>query len=120
MGTPGFVHRLTVILVIDGTAVPLPILPAVIVGRFALRDSAQPDIDLGPYGAEAKGVSRRHICVDSHQGHLRVIDLGSSNGTWLNGERLKPIAEYPLQHGDKLRLGKLEMAVKLGTTAPQG
>jgi pSer/pThr/pTyr-binding forkhead associated (FHA) protein len=64
-------------------------------------------------------VLRRHICVISRQGQCWVIDLASSNGSWLNGQRLQPAAEYPLQHGDKLRLGKLEMQVKLGTTAPK-
>jgi pSer/pThr/pTyr-binding forkhead associated (FHA) protein len=116
MTASGLLHRLTLILVINDQSVPLLEFREVILGRFAPTDSSQPDIDLGPYGAEHKGVSRRHIRINHAKGKFWVIDLGSTNGTWLNGQRLKPVAEYPIQHGDRLRLGELDVEVKLGTT----
>ena len=42
---------------------------------------------------------------------LRIVDLGSSNGTKLNGEPLRPNREAPLRPGDVLTLGALELDV---------
>ncbi|NJR68038.1 MAG: FHA domain-containing protein [Synechococcales cyanobacterium CRU_2_2] len=36
---------------------------------------------------------------------LSLRDLGSSNGTLLNGQGLTPLQDYPLQSGDSLTLG---------------
>lgn len=35
-----------------------------------------------------------------------ITDLGSSNGTWLNSQRLNPMQRYVLQDCDRLRIGK--------------
>jgi hypothetical protein len=55
---------------------------------------------------EHLSVSRRHAVLGWHRhNQLFITDLGSSNGTWLNGHRL-PLAErYPLQDGDVIRFG---------------
>jgi pSer/pThr/pTyr-binding forkhead associated (FHA) protein len=41
------------------------------------------------------------------------MDLGSSNGTYLNGKRLSPNVENVIGHGDVVTLGKLKMQVLL-------
>jgi len=52
-------------------------------------------------------VSRRHARIDrGGDGRLQVTDLGSTNGTYLNGERLSGPAE--LVHGDVLHIGDQE------------
>jgi ABC-type multidrug transport system ATPase subunit len=53
---------------------------------------------------ESPGVSRRHARIYLQNEQVYVEDLGSSNGTFLNGERL----EMPrrLKHGDQVRLGR--------------
>jgi pSer/pThr/pTyr-binding forkhead associated (FHA) protein len=55
-----------------------------------------------------RGVSRRHamICIDD--GKATVRDLGSTNGTLLNG---KPLGEdpEPLSDGDCLTISKIEI-----------
>ena len=71
--------------------------PVLLVGRH-------PDSDINPLGS-AK-VSRRHCCVAEASGKVRVRDLGSMNGTWING---KPVRrEAPLAVGDVLRVGDAE------------
>ena len=47
-------------------------------------------------------LSRRHAELSIDHGRLRVRDLGSANGTSVNGER---ITERELNHGDELRFG---------------
>ena len=42
-----------------------------------------------------------------------VEDLGSINGTFINGKRLAPYLPEVLSHGDQLQLGKLLIEVEL-------
>ena len=42
-------------------------------------------VDLTRYGASGQGVSRRHLKLRPTDTKLFVVDLGSTNGTWLNG-----------------------------------
>jgi ABC-type multidrug transport system ATPase subunit/pSer/pThr/pTyr-binding forkhead associated (FHA) protein len=48
-------------------------------------------------------VSRRHVRLTRVDGRYHVEDLGSSNGTYLNGERLLTVE--PLSSGDRISLG---------------
>jgi pSer/pThr/pTyr-binding forkhead associated (FHA) protein len=50
-------------------------------------------------------LSRRHVRFSFGGGSWRVEDLGSSNGTRLNGEKLAPQEARPLVHGDVVALG---------------
>ncbi|HCF59043.1 MAG TPA: AAA family ATPase, partial [Myxococcales bacterium] len=47
-------------------------------------------------------VSREHCAIEEAEGGHRVRDLGSRNGTWLNGERLE--RPEPLRPGDQVAL----------------
>jgi pSer/pThr/pTyr-binding forkhead associated (FHA) protein len=38
-----------------------------------------------------------------------VVDLNSSNGTWVNGQRLVPNKPYDLPNGAVLQLGRLKL-----------
>ena len=52
------------------------------------------------------GVSRRHASVVADaQGDAWVTDLGSTNGTFLNGDRLTDHLPHRLRDGDRLRIG---------------
>ncbi len=75
-------------------------------------DDPRPDIDLTPLRAQEQGVSRRHLRIKHKDGHLYAIDLGSSNGTWLNGHRMMSYTEYPVHSSDELRLGLFKVRVK--------
>ena len=48
-------------------------------------------------------VSRRHARLNCREGGYFLEDLGSSNGTLINGERIK--GERSLKDGDEIRLG---------------
>jgi pSer/pThr/pTyr-binding forkhead associated (FHA) protein len=54
-----------------------------------------------------------HAVLKRKGAQVHVMDLGSSNGTYLNGKRLKPNVEQTLQHGDLLSLGKLKIQILL-------
>lgn len=51
-----------------------------------------------------KMISRIHCRVDCADGQYTVTDMGSTNGTYLNGNRLNPNTPYPIKHEDILRL----------------
>ena len=53
----------------------------------------------------ASAVSRRHANLMLEGGNYMLEDLGSSNGTFLNGEKLTE--RRPLKSGDKIRLGQI-------------
>ena len=61
-------------------------------------------------GASAR-ISRHHCVIRTGEGLAAVRDLGSSNGTFLNGQRLT--AEQELKAGDHLQVGPLEFEVQL-------
>src|SRR4051812_1293766 len=52
---------------------------------------------------DADSVSRRHAKVEPVEGGYRLIDLGSTNGTYVNGLRLK---DHVLRDGDRVQIGK--------------
>ena len=83
-----------------------------VLGRYAAGSATQPRIDLTPYNAFGKGVSRMHAIIRRTDNGLLVEDLASSNGSWLNGVRLTPFAPRPLQSGDLLTLSQLEIVVR--------
>jgi pSer/pThr/pTyr-binding forkhead associated (FHA) protein len=66
-----------------------------------------PDIDLTPYGADDKGVSRLHASLHRQEETLVLSDLGSVNHTFINGQRLHAHEVRVLRDGDEIRLGRL-------------
>ena len=50
-------------------------------------------------------VSNTHAIVTAREGGYTIVDLGSRNGTFVNGERLGSQA-HTLRHGDKVQLGQ--------------
>ncbi len=73
----------------------------------------QPRLDLTPYGALDKGVSRQHGIMKRSDKGLTFEDMGSSNGSWLNDELLKPYTPSVISSGDRLRLSQLEIELYL-------
>ena len=57
-------------------------------------------------------VSRRHARLSLAGKALKVEDLGSTNGTALNGAALASDAPVALQTGAKLRLGDVELSIR--------
>jgi pSer/pThr/pTyr-binding forkhead associated (FHA) protein len=60
---------------------------------------------------QASAVSRHHCLVRVRGAEVAIIDLGSSNGTYLNGVRVR--SQAPLGHGDELKIGTVSFTVAL-------
>lgn len=82
-----------------------------VIGRLNTDTGERPAIDLTAADAMEKGVSRRHALIVRRDGALHVMDCGSANGTYLNGQKL--VAHQPriLRDGDDVRLGHLVVRV---------
>ena len=102
-----------VALYFDGFEQPLivHITDRVILGRSSTEPLTQPRIDLRPYGAFEKGVSRAHALLRRMGKDLTIEDLDSSNGTWLNGERLPGYKRLPIKSGDNIMLARLSFQI---------
>jgi len=100
-------------LVNSGQILPLAERTEFTLGRVSEAQPIMPDIDLTPYQAYASGVSRLHAVIKREREQVFVTDLGSSNGTYLNGKRLPPNTNQALNHGDMLSLGKLKIQILL-------
>ena len=96
-----------------GQVLPLSTRNEFTMGRVSEGQPIMPDIDLSPYQAYAAGVSRLHAVIKRDGVRIIFIDLGSANGTYINGKRLVPNVEQVLSHGDIIALGKLKLQVLL-------
>ena len=56
-------------------------------------------------------VSRHHARIYQVEDRLLVEDVGSTNGTFLNRQRLTPHLPHALREGDTLHLGRLQLSV---------
>ena len=57
---------------------------------------------------DAALVSRLHCRLEAHDETLEVVDLESTNGTYVNGTR---IARAHMLPGDRLKVGRVELQV---------
>lgn len=109
-GVSAFSINDTLRLEIEGGPEPIIFKPKAetIFGRRDPATGAMPDIDLTPYAGYRMGVSRRHAAIrQGEEASLNLWDLGSSNGTYLNGQKLSAHRPYRLHDGDELRLGQM-------------
>ena len=108
-GTASVDQISAIIMHIRNAADPLVIelADAVVLGRADETSPRQPTIDLTPYGALEKGVSRLHASIDRSDDVLTLVDIGSANGTYLNGYKLAKDQPRVLRDGDEVRFGKL-------------
>ena len=90
----------------------------VVLGRTDVQQSPGTRLDLTPYGAHERGVSREHAVLRFHDGELTVTDLGSVNGTSLNLKRLTPNQPQRVKDGDEILLGRLSLVIKSDATPP--
>ena len=79
------------------------------IGRLDPHRGIRPDIDLSKYDPSAR-VSRRHARVTSRGAQFFIEDLGSANGTIINGRaRLNAQEPYPLANGDVVKIAETTM-----------
>jgi pSer/pThr/pTyr-binding forkhead associated (FHA) protein len=76
------------------------------------KDLQIPDlVDLTAYDAYRMGVSRTHAALVYRGDQIFVHDIGSVNGTWVDGQRLKPYELYHVPVGAAIALGQLMIYV---------
>lgn len=80
-------------------------------GRVAEGQPILPDVDLSPFDAYAQGVSRLHAALKLNKNRVAIMDLGSSNGTRVNGQKIVPHVDYPINHNDQIALGKFRIQI---------
>jgi predicted nucleic acid-binding Zn-ribbon protein len=90
--------RLSRVLIgtVDGQELRFPLFK----DRLTIGRTNQNDIQL-----KASYVSRRHAVIVTDQASTRVIDWGSRNGVFVNGER---VTEHFLRNGDTVKVGTAE------------
>jgi len=94
-----------------GTIIPLEGGLEFTLGRVSGNQPILPDIDLTPYQAYEGGVSRLHATIKIDKQAVTVTDLGSANGTRVNGRKVAPHTQQSLHNEDILTLGKFKIQV---------
>jgi serine/threonine protein kinase len=75
-----------------------------LLGRASEAESYRPDFDMTFYD-DGGYVSRRHARITKGRGGYFITDLGSSNGTTVNGRPLIARQAHLLRNGDRLKVG---------------
>lgn len=75
-------------------------------GSVVLGRSSEADILI-----DDTGVSRRHLEIQTGSGAARAVDLGSTNGSYVNGQRVHGEAE--LTDGSVITMGRTRMTFRL-------
>lgn len=82
-----------------------------IIGRRDKRSPDVPDVDFYDIAGYMLGVSRRHGLFHLMNNGLYIEDVGSSNGTMVNGDRIEPYERVQLYSGVEVRMGQLHYTV---------
>lgn len=77
----------------------------IVIGRAAPGQEDPPQIDLSPDDS----VSRRHAEIQWVGEGYSILDLESTNGTWVNGKRIAPGQPVRLKDGDHVAVGRLSV-----------
>jgi FHA domain len=81
------------------------------IGRSA--ETKPVDLDLTKYNAEAMGVSREHALLRPTKDQLMLVDTGSTNGTFCNGERVRLGMPVEVKDDDIITFGALHFKIKI-------
>lgn len=93
------------------TTLVLDVTGEMIVGRADNVTDYTPDVDLTPHGAYRLGLSRRHAAFMREDNRLKVKDLQSRNGTFINDVKMEKGSIAPIRDGDDVRFGNLTVRV---------
>jgi serine/threonine protein kinase len=80
-------------------------------GRSEPTRPFKPDLDLAAQQGMEQGVSRKHGVIRLEEGRLYYMDMKSSNGSRVNGVRLRPEIPMLLKDGDEICLGRFAFRV---------
>ncbi|MEZ2390924.1 FhaA domain-containing protein [bacterium RCC_150] len=82
--------------------------PSIVLGRSSEADILVDDT----------GVSRKHLEIQSDSGVIRAVDLGSTNGSYVNGHKVDGSVE--LTDGSTITMGRTKIIFRLLPTPPGG
>jgi len=99
--------RLQPVLDIDGQRYSLN-APSIVLGR-----SSEADILV-----EDTGVSRRHLEIRTTNGVTSAVDMGSTNGSYVNGQRV--VGSTELTDGSTITMGRTKIIFRLLPAGPGG
>jgi serine/threonine protein kinase len=77
-----------------------------LLGRTRTQEGHRPDFDMSFYDPEGY-VSRRHAHIVRAKNGYFIVDLGSSNGTYVNDGLLPPQHPRLLHNGDQITIGEV-------------
>ncbi len=83
-------------------------------GTFRLKPGAIKTVGRAPradFILDVALVSRLHCRITAAADNLEVVDLSSTNGTFVNDQRVE---KAQLKTGDRLRIGRVELTVERG------
>lgn len=89
----------------------VPVGERIMLGRGDANQAIQPEIDLGAFDGQSKGVSRKHARMIMRDNRLVIEDIGSSNGTYVNGQHIGVLNPARVRDGDHIKLGSLSLQV---------
>jgi hypothetical protein len=84
---------------------------SMLIGRKDTKRGILVDIDLSPLDPR-RIVTRKHAVLEKKKSQWSLTDLGSVNGTWLNGHKLEVHQSCPLQDGDEMVFGRNGVVLK--------
>jgi len=82
-----------------------------LLGRFSKSKPRGNHIDLEPFGARDRGVSRIHAQIHMENDMLYLTDMDSTNGTFCDGIKLQAHHQHQLRQGSNIILGRLNLQV---------
>ena len=90
--------------------VPIEKILLAVIGRS--NDSGYtPTLDLMKIDGAKRGVSRYHATINLHKDALMITDHNSTNGTFIDGNRIVAGETQPIQNGDTIQLGTIRLKV---------
>ena len=102
-----------VLLCEDGQEIILPQVTTLNLGRGQIPDGTTPMLDLTLHGAYKGGVSRFHSRIHRQPTGFYIEDLLSTNGTYINKQRIPPYVPQGLRSGDEIQLGRLALKFEI-------
>lgn len=111
---------LTLNILSTGDVLKLGDRSEITLGRVSEGQPIIPDIDLSPFKAYEAGVSRMHASIKIRDDMATITDLGSANGTRINGRQISVQIPHPIRNGDILTLGKFKIQVLFETSVTTG
>jgi hypothetical protein len=101
--------QIDVLVLNTGRQISLSVDREILVGRLDAAHGIFPELDMTADSGMEQGVSRRHAHIYTRDGVCFVEDLDSTNGTFLNGERITPYLPYAFHDGDVITFGTLRL-----------